>query len=258
MRKGVVFTIILLTVLALIAGAFLPAIAAWVLDTGGAKVSTAPMQSMELEVSEDEPQSSNEVREPADLTAKLMLAGRMYTVPITEDAAVMTRQEVLEAAEQAMAEYIDAGVFEWFNVTDTNAEPVLGLDAENPEEYMTFWSLYYANEEAPYQVLRLYIDDETGRVLYIKYEKYGSFSMDGIWERNRAVLDTVTTVFFRQAGLSEVKEYADSMGVGVEVMETDGGVTCMRYSMGDVTYGELTIEFYATGTGAFEVYFPAQ
>lgn len=256
MGKRIAVFFVVLTAVLIVAGAFLPEIAAAVMDASiHDKTGTAPMQPLELEVREDAP--TNEEREYADLTAKLILASRMYTIPIRDNGTSMSEGDVFAAAEKAMTDYIDAGIFEWFDVTYSSADPMLGLDAENPENYMTFWTVYFANESDPYQTLLLHIDDETGRVLYIKYEKYGSFSMEGVWERNRKLLESVTSVFFRQAGLSEAKDYADSTGIGLEILEHDGGVTCMRYSFGDVLYGELNIEFYATGTGEFETYFPA-
>ena len=96
------------------------------------------------------------------------------------------------------------------------------------------------------------IDDETGKILCIRYDVYDSYSMDGVWERNKTIMDAFTDIYFAQIGMTEAAESAAS----IAYFERDGGVSSALYGFGDVTYGEIKLEFYVEGSGGFFLYLP--
>lgn len=170
----------------------------------------------------------------------------------------MTETEVYAAVDRCMADYVDAGIFQWFKYTYRMAEPFLGIDSDRISNMGILWGVRYVNEKTPYQSLFVHIDDETGKILYLRYEDNGKETVypeksPEYAAQMNSVLDRFTQIFFDQLGLSETKQYYDSNGL-VEAEEVDGGIYLRRYLMGDMEYGELTIEFYALPNG-FNLYF---
>ena len=182
----------------------------------------------------------------------------MYTVPVDASETSMTVDEVYAAVERCMADYVDAGIFEWFQYTTRSAEPLLGIDSQDIHNTGIFWGVTYVNEKAPYQALFVHIDDENGKIYYLSYEDYEKESIysDRSPEyaaRMNFVLDHFTEIFFDQLGLADVKKFYDSKAL-VEEEEVDGGVYLRRYVMEDDEYGEISIEFYANPSG-FRLYY---
>ena len=170
----------------------------------------------------------------------------------------MTEDEVYAAVERCMADYVDAGIFEWFQYTTRAAGPSLGIDSQDIHNTGIFWGVTYVNEKSPYQSLFVQIDDENGKIYYLSYEDYEKESIysDRSPEyaaRMNFVLDHFTEIFFDQLGLADVKKFYDSKAL-VEEEEVDGGVYLRRYVMEDDEYGEISIEFYANPSG-FRLYY---
>lgn len=240
--------LILLTILLLIACASLPAIAAAVQDKASVNNSGySDMQSVELNLGEE--------KETLPMMGKLAMLGNMEVVNIDLSQASMTEEEVFTAVEAQMAAYEEAGIFQWFDVTLRSAVPKLGVDLDDANNFLVHWTVSFVNEDNPISLV-LDIDDETGKILSLTYGVYDSFTMDGVWKRNKVIMDDFTDVYFTQLGLTEAAEYAESTGTGYEYSERDGGVSSALYSFGDVTYGEITMEFYVEGPGGFYLYFP--
>lgn len=248
MRKLKVLLLILLTILLLIVGANLPKVVAAVQDSTANTVGYSDMQSVSLDLSG--------TRSSLSTAEKLLLLRSNNILSITEDEASMTLDEVYAAMEAAMEPYEDAGIFQWFKATSADYIPVICLDPENPERYNIFWSVSMVNKNEPYQILMLDIDDETGIPFSIRYETYGSYSLNNVLERNYTVMKAFTDIYFRQLGWTESADYAESTDTGYEYGVLDGEVSLSRYSFGDVRYGEVIIDFYVTGTGSFYNYFP--
>jgi len=249
MRNFKTSLLILLTVLALAACAALPAIAAAVQDSATVHhLGHSQMKSMELDV--------NKHRQTIPTMGKLALLSNMESIGIDPDQASMTQEEVFKTAQEQMKPYEEAGIFQWFDVTLRSAEPRLGIDLKDANNFMVYWTVSFVNEDGPGQWLNLDIDDETGRILCIYYGVYGSYSMDGVWQRNKVIMQAFTDIYFSQLDLTGAKEYALSTESGYAYSERDGGVSSALYSFGDADYGEIQLEFYVEGPGGFYLHFP--
>ena len=173
MKKLKMPLLVLLATIMLAAFASLPAIAASVQDSTTVNHSGyGQMKSMELEFAEE--------KETLPMMGKLALLGHMECVDIDPSQASMTEEEVFAAAEASMEAYIDAGIFQWFDVTLRSAVPKLGVDLNDVNNYIVLWTVSFVDEVDQSCVLLLDIDDETGKILSIRYGVYDSYSMDGV------------------------------------------------------------------------------
>ena len=220
--------LIILAVLLLLAGAMLPGIAAAVMDSH-AEASYRPMQSASLDISRETPLAALE---------KLRLVQNV--VDIDASQAAMTEEEVFSAAEAGLQPYIDAGLFQWFQPDNQSAAAKLAVDPADPSHHLVCWTVTYISKQAPQRTLLLDIEDATGQILSISYNCYDSFTMEGVWERNKKTLDAFSAIFFSGLGMT-APEYA--------LLERDGGVSVARYVFPEG--GQ--IDLYAEGGGAFYV-----
>lgn len=252
MNKLKTVTVLLLTVLLIAALALLPQAVASVSDTmANEKPGTASIQSIELELRGDDQQ-------PGYMMRKLALEQWMTTVPIKSDEASMTEDEVYAAVEAGMEPYVQANIFEWFDFTYRAAEPYFGLDPYDKSNYMVFWGVTLVNESAPYQSLFLHIDDETGKILCIKYETYADDRFNYYYpEKQRLMMEGFVDAFLSPLELTQadLAEYKDLLGTGVEELDLTDDVTAVQYTFDDAQYGEIHVEFYIIPSG-FYVYFP--
>ena len=240
--------LILLTILLLAGFAALPVIAASLQDSSVVNQSGyQQMQTIKLDYGNE--------KETLPIMGKLALFTIMQTIDIDASQASMTEEEAFLAAETQMKAYEEAGIFQWFDVALRSAAPKLGIDPNDATNYVVFWTVTYISEKSQNQTLLLDIDDATGKILSIRHEVYESYSMDGVWERNKKIMNEFTSIYFSQLGMTAEKESAESE-VRFEYYERDGGVSNALYSFGDVTYGEISIDFYVEGAGGFYLYFP--
>lgn len=251
MNKWKSFLTALLASALIIACAFLPQMTASAMDwTKNGKNTSAPIQPVEL--------NFHDGTQPEDMVRKMAVEQRMYTIPIDLSEASMTKDEVYAAAERCMADYVDAGIFEWFSYTNREAESILGIDSTDIDNTAIIWSVTFVNENDPYQYLFLHLDDETGKILYLFYENYEKHI---VYPENDPAyaaqmnfsLDRFTQIFFEQLGLSDIRQYNDSNELYTQGV-VDGGVYVRNYCIGDKTYGEINIEFYATPAGFYFYY----
>ena len=248
MRNLKTSLLLLLTVLLLAGFAALPVIAASLQDSRVVNQSGyQQMQTIKLDYGNE--------KETLPIMGKLALFTIMQTIDIDSSQATMTQEEVFLAAETQMKAYENAGIFQWFDVALRSATPKLGIDPNDATNYVVFWTVTYISEKDQNQTLLLDIDDETGKILCIRHEVYDSYSMDGVWERNQKIMNEFTNIYFSQLGMTAAKEYAESEA-GFEYYERDGGVANALYTFTDVTYGEISIDFYVEGAGGFYLYFP--
>lgn len=243
MRNVKIILSLLLTTALIGTMAFLPQIAAFFLDRSTiGKVGTAPMQTVQLEFhSEDIPP------EPGDLLRKLSLQSRMSTVPINPEQATLTQAQVFEYVDIWMGDYINAGIFQWFDETYRYAEPYIGIDPENTANYNIFWGITIVNEKDPYHSLFLHIDDETGKILYIQYQIYRSFSTETVLDYTQFIMDAFVNIYFDQLLYESDTLPAPTVDEGV----VDGDVLYCRFTFPDTGYGEIVIEFETAGSGSF-------
>ena len=227
MKKALIF----LTILLVLLGGGMPWIVSAVQDNALLHHSGyCDIDAIQLDFSE---------RSMAD---KLSLLSRSQPVDITHTQATMTQEEVFAAVEREMAQYEDAGIFQWFEITRRTAQPKLGIDVNDVNHYLVYWTVTYINKKDPSRSLVVDLDDESGKILSIRYEVYDTYSMDGVWDRNRATMDAFTEIYFSQL---------DVTPPNYEYFERDGGVSSALYR-----FEEFAIEFFAEGAGGFYLYFP--
>ncbi len=243
MKKLKLSGLLLLSLVLLVLGAALPRIAAFMQDTARQNRSGhSEMQALQLDFSEE--------RNLLSHMGKLSALGRGGPISISDDAVAMTETQAYAAAEKAMAAYEDAGLFQWFDVSYASAQPNISISMENVNHTVVYWTVSYMYKKDPNQTLMLDIDDETGKVLRITYHKYSTFSMEGVWERNRDALERFAEIYFSQLGLQEQATQAKAAGY-YTFYERDGGVSAAQYIFTDEAYGEVVIDLYAEGSGSF-------
>ena len=229
--------LITFTALLLLTGAMLPGIASAVLDRT-AVPAYQPMRPVALELSEEVPPTALE---------KLRLIS--YVVDIDASQAAMTEEEVFAAAEAGMEPYVDAGLFQWFETDHQSAAAKLAVDPADPSRHLVCWTVTYISKPEQ-QTLVLDLDDETGQILSIRHDRYDSFSMEGVWERNQETLEAFSAIFFSGLGLTE-----EMAGAEYQLLERDGGVSVAQYRFTEDPQGGKQIDFYAEGGGGFYTVF---
>ena len=79
--------------------------------------------------------------------------------------------------------------------------------------------------------------------------------MDGVWERNKTVVDAFTDIYFTQLGLLDTAEEVVNNATDAESIydynEVDGGVSEAVYVFRNTLYGEFIIQFTVDGAGGF-------
>lgn len=249
MKQSKIPTVVLLTALLLAVFALLPKMAASVQDHVTINhFGYSQMQQVQLNLSEK--------KETIPMMGKLSMLSHIEAVDIDYSQTSMTEEEVYAAAEDWMGDYEEAGIFQWFDITFRSAYPKLGIDMTDAKNYLVFWTVTYTNQNSPHQSLMMDIDDETGKILSIRYAVFDSYSMDGVWKRNQLLADAFTEIYFAQLGMTEAKEYAQSTKTGYEYSARDGGVSSALYRLEDAAYGQILLEFYVEGPGGFYTNFP--
>lgn len=226
--------VILLTVLLFLLIAFTPQIVGTVQDHAILnQTSFGEIKVIELDFTDRQRSLS--------MVERLALLGQGKTVDITESQATMTTEEVFAAVEREMAYYEEAGIFRWFKTMRQTAVPKLAVDGSDVNRFLVYWTVTYINKNDPSRSLVLDLDDETGKILAIRYEEYDSYSMDGVWERNRALMDAFTGIYFSRLEITP----PDCV-----YYQRDGGVSSALYR-----FDGFNMEFFAEGAGGFYLYF---
>ena len=134
MKKALIF----LTILLLLLGGGMPWIVSAVQDNAMLNHSDySEITAIQLDFSE---------RSMAD---KLSLLSHSQPVDITHTQATMTQEEVFTAVEREMAQYEDAGIFQWFETTRQIATPKLGIDGNDVNHFLIYWTVTYINKKDP-------------------------------------------------------------------------------------------------------------
>lgn len=243
MRKVKIFASLFAVTALLFAGAFFPKIISEIFDRSNAGIpSYHNIPPLQLHLNDVEPVLTT--------MEKFALLSCGMAVNISQNQATMTEAVVQEAVYSRMVEYEKALIFQWFEPTRTSMQPYLMYDPSDSARHFVVWTVAMIGEN---QSLLVEIDDETGNILRISYEIFGEFSMDGIWERNKAVMDKLIDIYFSQLGL-----YYDIENATISRMdyrEVDGGLTEMYFVFEEDTYGIHYILFNVYGTGGFDISF---
>ena len=250
MRKLKTLLILMLTGLLFAFFAFLPRLTgAFYDDRLQGQSGSAPIQSVELVLNDMDSDA------PGYMLRKLALERSMTDVPITSQQASMTEEEVIAAAQAGMEIYVDAGIFEWFDCTYQGAEPYFGLEPSDKSRHMIFWSVIFTNENSPYQSLLLHIDDETGKIIYIKYETYEKRDFADDVTRQK-MMEGFVYAFLSPLSLlpSQIGEYENLNGtISQEITEYPDNST-MVYTYRDAQYGDIRVVFTIIPMGFYLVF----
>lgn len=241
MHKIRITILLLMTALLLAAGAVLPGIVAAVQEDGQMnEVGYSPIQSVELKLTEEQ--------ESLPMLGKLSLFNDGGLYAVSEDEAAMTREDVREAVERELAHY-----YEWemipYNWVDSSfiATPYLAYGTDNDAMYSIFWEVaIYCDSENSFS-LNLYVDDETGKIL--------SLHFDSVWPLEiydlQVYLDLFHQIYFESLGMTESAEYWENNGLVEDISQNSGGIPAVRYTFGDMIYGEVNVEFYVYSRGFY-------
>ena len=134
----------------------------------------------------------------------------------------MTEDEVFEAVNALMDQYVAAGIFRWFPETARDAQPYLAVSADDAYNSGIIWAVNLTKEDDPYHNLFLHLDDETGKIIYVDYVNHdpdsylcdpGDADYDNqLWD----ALGTLADIFFEQLELTEQAAFAEASGSNVE------------------------------------------
>ena len=252
MRKLKIPILILVTLGLLLFFALLPNLISFALDM---RLSQTPNFSDMISI-----QLDNETQAQAfSAIDKLAFLSVAEVTDTTQDQMTMNEDEVIDAVSAFMSQCEAAGVFQPFEPSSVSMQPKLHYDLTDPSKHMFVWFVTMLYKEDPNQVLRLDVDDETGQILCITYGNYQEFSMDGVWERNKTVVDAFTDIYFTQLGIldtaEDVENTATDVGSIYDYNEVDGGVTEAVYVFRNTLYGEFIIQFTIDGAGGFSTTF---
>ena len=248
MKKLKIPVLILLTLGLLVLFALLPRLISSALDI---KLSQTPGFSDMLSI------QLNTGTQPQTLSAmdKLAFLSVAEAANTTQEQMTMREDEVTHAVSAFMYQCEAAGIFQPFEPSAVSLQPKLLYDLANPEKHIFVWTVTMLYKKEPNQVLRIDVDDETGQILCITYGNYQEYSMDGVWERNKTVVDAFSDIYFSQLGLSDIwQNNVDSTSdalIDYNYNEVDGGVTEAVYVFRNTLYGEFMIQFTVDGAGGF-------
>ena len=141
---------------------------------------------------------------------KLAILSRSKAIDITQDQMTMNEDAVTDAVSAFLYQCEAAGIFQPFEPSTVSMQPKLLYDLTDPAKHIFVWTVTMLYKKEPNQVLRMDVDDETGQILSITYGNYQEYTMDGVWERNKTVVDAITDIYFSQLGLYEVAEKAEN------------------------------------------------
>lgn len=239
MRKMKNSILLLLTLLVIAVGAYLPRIIAAAQDGKTMdKVSFDTVRPVQLEIRKDIPS-----------LGKLALLNRLdRVIEIPQEATSMTPEEAEKAAYAALEPYLEAGIMDSFETQIYEIRPLLGQTSDDPGLNSIFWDVTILSDPDVY-FLSLAIDDATGRLLRINY-----WTEYPIEESARdGILAVFSDLYFN--GL-EITDYGDYETDDLEDQYIGDSVIGVRYRFGDLVYGEINVDLYAFEYG-FYTEFPA-
>lgn len=252
MKKLKIPVLILVALGLLLLFALLPKLISFALDI---RLSQTPNFSDMLSI------QLNIGTQPQALSAmeKLAFLSVAETTNTTQDQMTMNEDEVNGAVSAFLYQCEAAGIFQPFEPSTVAMQPKLLYDLADPSKHMFVWTVTMLYKKEPNQRLLMDVDDETGQILCITYANYQEYSMDGVWERNKTVVDAITDIYFTQMGLldtaEEVVNAATDAGSIYDYNEVDGGVTEVIYAFEDSAYGKFIVQFTVDGAGGFSTSF---
>lgn len=164
-------------------------------------------------------------------------------LPISEEIANLTREEVKTAVEAALAPYYQRRLFLPLKDPVSIWEPFLVQDKEDPNLYGIFWTgTVYENEKSG-AMIEVVIDDENGDILSIVYRDeenaFGEFEFENL-------LQEIKALYFGGLHQSEVTFTGTSSKLDVYEAEGMRGIRCQ---VKDPKRGVVYVNFCVDGGG---------
>lgn len=251
MKKLTIPVLLLITIVLLILFALLPKLISCALDI---KLSQTPSYSDMLSI-----QLNMDTEQSLSTLDKLAFLSVAETTNTTQDQMSMTEDEAIAAVYAFMDQCEAAGIFQRFEPSTVSMQAKLLYDLSDSSKHMFIWTVTMHYKSEPHQSLLVDVDDETGQILCVSYSNYQEYSMDGVWERNKTVVDAIIDIYFTQLGLSDIAGRDENMATDVafdyNYNEVDGGVTEAIYVFPDSLYGEFIVQFTVDGAGGFSTSF---
>ena len=202
---------------------------------GRANYETAP--AVELEIREDQ-------HIPA--MGKLALMYRMDGgIQISESMASMTREEVEARSLLILQTYIDAGLVTAFEPHFLEVWCFIGQAMEDPSLNAIYWMVTIVSaDEQNFAQFDLALDDENGDLLSVSFaseEVIASLE----WETRLSVF---AAVYFSSLGIQDHEAFSSS---ALEVPYVGENAFAVRYTFGDVQYGEINVDLYVYQHGFY-------
>lgn len=243
MRKLKIPVLILITIALLAVGATLPAIAAAVQDQTIVNHSGfGDMESLKLDFSDPE---------VTPLLQKLALLrdGSFYSV--SPDKTKIRQSEVEQLVKEGLALYYQDELIPYnWQKYEFSALPHLVYSNADQDTYAIFWVIDICLPETE-DYLSLYLDDETGLILYLHY---GAASALDVYTA-QGYLNALSDAYFASTGLSDI--LADPEEFGAEWIEfDDAGVYAKNdkyyvHTIHHPDYGVLEIQFWLYQNGFY-------
>lgn len=243
MRKLKIPVLVLITIALLIVGASLPAIAAAVQDQTIVNHSSfGDMEALKLDFSDPE---------ATPLLQKLALLrdGSFYTVSPSKTRIRQSGIEQLVKDGLALYYQDELIPYNWDNY-EFSAVPHLVYNDADKDTYAIFWvvSIHWPDTG---DNLSLYVDDETGLILYLHYSTASTLDV----YTAQGYLDVLSNAYFASTGISEILAAPEDFGA--EWIEFDDSGA---YAKGDKyychyihhpDYGVLEIQFWLYQNGFY-------
>ena len=243
MRKWNIPVLILITIALLVVGATLPAIAAAVQDQTIVNHSSfGDMESLKLDFLDPE---------VTPLLQKLALLrdGSFYTV--SPDKTKIRQSEVEQRVKDGLTLYYQDELipYNWKNY-EFSALPHLVYSNADQDTYAIFWVVDICWPETE-NYLSLYLDDETGLILYLHY---GTASALDLYTA-QGYLDALSNAYFASTGLSDILAEPEKFGAEwIEVDDAGVYATNDKYYVHTIhhpDYGVLEIQFWVYQNGFY-------
>lgn len=229
MNTGKIIATMAVTFLLLIAMALLPqGIAAAEDAVRFNQEQSASLLSFALNLTQEE-------ESPEALAMRLLaMEQNMASLPIPQEAASKTEQEVEALARQYAEQFIDAYSVQWYDPDEFYLAVQLTVEPDDYSNTRIFWTVSYVQSSGAYRSLFMHIDDKTGRLLYINWDILSDLDE----QRDVAeLLKTYANLYFRGLGLERYQELGtESMGIS----EYDNWI---RYDFTDESYGQIRVVF---------------
>ena len=217
--------VLLLTVVILLTGAFLPKIVSVIQDhSRNGRTSSAPIANIELKIEKD-------VSPVAQL---IMLCNSDSTTEVTENIAAMTKEEAMAAVRAGLVPYIDAGLIEYCEDT-ASLSPFLVQASAMQDLQGIFWFIHIMGDAGGISNINIIMDDETGNILHMEYTYE---NLTNVIQAQEA-LDTWSDIFFSALEIDYQRARIEA-----EYVYDDSGYAGHRYAFSDPEYGQIFVDLF--------------